>query len=132
LSVVVALRAHTDTLVRRLPEPAWERAGTHTETGRYTAEQWLRINVDHLEAHAAQIESIRTSGGRRARRPRRRARLRRASWALSAALSSSSTPPERRGCARPGRRCRPRRATGAPRPGSGRLTRWSATPPTRR
>ena len=57
LSVVEALRAHTDTLVRRLPEDGWERAGTHTETGRYTAEQWLRINVEHLEAHAAQIES---------------------------------------------------------------------------
>src|SRR6185369_13983285 len=57
LSVVEALRAHTDMLVRRLPEAAWERAGTHTESGRYTAEQWLRINVEHLETHAAQIES---------------------------------------------------------------------------
>jgi hypothetical protein len=57
LSVVEALRAHTDTLVRRLPETAWARAGTHTETGGYTAEQWLQINVEHLEAHAAQIES---------------------------------------------------------------------------
>jgi hypothetical protein len=57
LSVVEALRAHTDTLVRRQPESAWERAGTHTETGAYSAEQWLRINVEHLEAHAAQIES---------------------------------------------------------------------------
>ena len=57
LSVVEALRAHTDALVRRLPEDGWERAGSHTETGRYTAEEWLRINVEHLEVHAAQIES---------------------------------------------------------------------------
>jgi len=57
LAVVVALRAHTAALCRRLPDDAWQRAGTHTETGRYTAEVWLRGNAEHLEAHAAQIES---------------------------------------------------------------------------
>ena len=57
VATVEALRAHTDPLLRRLPDDAWTRAGTHTETGRFTAEHWLRINVEHLEAHAAQIES---------------------------------------------------------------------------
>jgi hypothetical protein len=57
LAVVEALRAHTVALLRRLPADTWERAGTHTETGRFTAERWLRINAEHLEAHAAQIES---------------------------------------------------------------------------
>src|SRR5262249_53259898 len=57
LAVVQALRAHTDTLLRRLPEDAWQRAGTHTETGRITGEQWLQVSVEHIEAHAAQIES---------------------------------------------------------------------------
>src|SRR5262249_22141042 len=57
LAVIEALRPHTMALLRRLPAEAWERAGTHTETGRFTAEQWLSINAEHLEAHAAQIES---------------------------------------------------------------------------
>src|SRR5262245_4837503 len=57
LAVVESLRAHTDALVRRAPEAAWARAGTHTETGRFTAERWLQVNAEHLEAHAAQIEA---------------------------------------------------------------------------
>ncbi len=57
LGVVEALRAHTEALLRRMPDDAWERAGTHTETGRFTVAQWLRVNVEHLEAHAVQIET---------------------------------------------------------------------------
>jgi uncharacterized damage-inducible protein DinB len=57
LAVLQTLRAHTTSLVRRLPDEAWERAGTHTEMGRYTAEQWLRGQAAHLEDHAKQIES---------------------------------------------------------------------------
>lgn len=49
-------RAHTAELIRRLPEEAWTREGTHTESGRYTAEDWLRIYAEHLEKHAAQID----------------------------------------------------------------------------
>jgi hypothetical protein len=57
MSVVEAVRASTTALVRRLPEAAWGRAGRHTESGRYTAEQWLQIYADHLEGHARQIEA---------------------------------------------------------------------------
>ncbi len=57
LAMVESLRGHTEALVRRLPEAAWARAGTHTETGRFTAERWLEVNAEHLEAHAAQIEA---------------------------------------------------------------------------
>jgi hypothetical protein len=57
LAVVEALRASTAALVRTLPETAWTRKGRHTESGPYTAEDWLRIYADHLEVHARQIES---------------------------------------------------------------------------
>ena len=40
-----------------LPEEMWRRFGHHTERGHYTAEDWLRLNADHLEVHARQIEA---------------------------------------------------------------------------
>jgi len=57
LAVVDAVRASTAALVRRLPEAAWSRAGRHTESGPYGAEDWLRIYAEHLEGHAQQIEA---------------------------------------------------------------------------
>jgi hypothetical protein len=57
LATVRAVRAHTAALIRRLPEEAWAREGRHTESGRYTALDWLRIYADHLENHARQIEA---------------------------------------------------------------------------
>ena len=53
---VVQVRAWTADLIRRLSESAWAREGVHTESGRYTAEKWLAIYADHLEAHARQID----------------------------------------------------------------------------
>ncbi len=47
----------TAHLLRRLPGEAWARAGRHTASGRYTAEDWLRIYAEHLEVHARQIEA---------------------------------------------------------------------------
>jgi hypothetical protein len=57
LVTVDAVRANTAALLRRLPESAWTKAGRHTESGRYTAEDWLVIYADHLENHARQIEA---------------------------------------------------------------------------
>jgi hypothetical protein len=57
LATVDAVRAGTLALLRRLPEAAWARVGRHTESGRYGAEDWLRIYAAHLEDHAAQIEA---------------------------------------------------------------------------
>jgi len=57
LAVVNAVRASTTALLRRLPEMAWSRTGRHTESGRYAAEDWLRIYAAHLEDHARQIEA---------------------------------------------------------------------------
>ncbi len=56
LAAVDAVRANTVALLHRLPEEAWQREGRHTESGRYTAEDWLRTYAEHLEGHARQIE----------------------------------------------------------------------------
>lgn len=57
LAQVESVRRWTLELIRRLPESAWSRAGTHSEMpGRpYTAEKWLSIYAEHLEVHARQI-----------------------------------------------------------------------------
>ncbi|MGH7276422.1 MAG: DinB family protein [Candidatus Rokuibacteriota bacterium] len=57
LATVEGVRANTAALIRRLPDEAWTREGRHTESGRYTAEDWLKIYADHLEGHARQIEA---------------------------------------------------------------------------
>jgi len=57
LMTVDAVRANTTPLLRRMPETAWTKVGRHTESGRYTAEDWLTIYADHLENHARQIEA---------------------------------------------------------------------------
>jgi hypothetical protein len=56
LATVEAVRANTVPLLRALPEEAWAKEGRHTESGRYTAEDWLGIYAEHLESHARQIE----------------------------------------------------------------------------
>ena len=68
LATVDGVRANTAALIRRLPDEAWTRAGRHTESGRYTAEEWLKIYADHLEGHARQIEQ--NVGQWKAARPR--------------------------------------------------------------
>jgi hypothetical protein len=56
LACIEATRAHTAALIRGLPAEAWTREGRHTQSGRYTAEDWLRIYSEHLEKHSAQID----------------------------------------------------------------------------
>jgi hypothetical protein len=58
LATVEAVRANTVPLLRRLTEASWAREGTHTESGAYTAEDWLRIYADHLDKHAGQIGRV--------------------------------------------------------------------------
>ena len=52
-------RATTAQLLPLMSEEDWQRAGTHTENGRYSAEDWLRIYADHAHNHAAQIRRLR-------------------------------------------------------------------------
>ncbi len=55
-ATVEAVRANTVPVIRRLEVSAWDKAGTHSESGRYMGEDWLRIYSAHLEEHVAQIE----------------------------------------------------------------------------
>jgi len=57
-----AFRYARETTMQLLPllsDDDWQRAGTHTESGRYTAEDWLRIYAAHAHNHAAQIRRLR-------------------------------------------------------------------------
>ncbi len=56
LATIDAVRANTAALLRRLPDAAWTKEGRHTESGRYTAEDWLRIYAQHLEEHTEQVQ----------------------------------------------------------------------------
>jgi DinB family protein len=56
LGVVEAVRAHTAELLHRLPGAAWLATGTHTESGTYGADDWLKSYAEHLEKHSRQIE----------------------------------------------------------------------------
>jgi predicted NBD/HSP70 family sugar kinase len=57
LATLTAVRANTVPLIERLTDDDWARAGEHSESGRYSAEDWLRIYAEHLELHARQIEA---------------------------------------------------------------------------
>lgn len=51
-------RAATVPLLEAMTADDWQREGTHSEHGRYTAEDWLRIYGDHAHQHAAQIRRL--------------------------------------------------------------------------
>jgi DinB superfamily len=52
-------RATTAQLFDFMNEEDWQREGTHSESGAYTAESWLKIYAAHGHNHAAQIRRIR-------------------------------------------------------------------------
>jgi DinB superfamily len=54
-----AARATTLQLLEGMTEADWQREGTHTESGRYTAEDWLKLYAAHAHGHAAQIRDLR-------------------------------------------------------------------------
>lgn len=58
LQQIESVRRWTLELIRRLPESAWARSGTHSERpGQpYTASGWLATYAEHLEVHARQID----------------------------------------------------------------------------
>jgi hypothetical protein len=56
LAAVEAVRANTAALLRQLPEAAWQAEGIHSESGRYTAEDWLKSYAEHVEKHSRQID----------------------------------------------------------------------------
>jgi hypothetical protein len=53
------IRAENYELLKGLPEPAFERAGNHSENGRMTLRQLLEGYAGHAESHARQLQEIR-------------------------------------------------------------------------
>ena len=54
-----AARATTAQLLSLMSEEEWRREGVHSESGRYTVEDWLVIYAAHAHNHAAQIQRLR-------------------------------------------------------------------------
>ena len=52
-------REATVQLIELMTDDDWKRAGTHSETGPYSTEDWLRIYAMHAHNHAAQIRRLR-------------------------------------------------------------------------
>jgi hypothetical protein len=61
LAAFQASRAATTPILRRLSEEQWQRAGTHSESGHYTVEDWLQIYGVHAHDHADQIRRARAT-----------------------------------------------------------------------
>jgi hypothetical protein len=61
LEAFKAARRATAEILHRLTDADWRRVGTHTDTGRYTAEDWLEIYASHAYEHADQIREARAS-----------------------------------------------------------------------
>jgi hypothetical protein len=55
LATIAAVRAATAELLDLLADADFERAGTHTESGRYTVTTWLELYAAHCLDHAEQI-----------------------------------------------------------------------------
>jgi len=54
-----AARAATVPLLRAMTEADWRRAGTHSESGPFSAETWLSVYGVHADEHADQIRRAR-------------------------------------------------------------------------
>lgn len=53
------VRQSTAEILDRLTPAEWVREGTHTETGPYGVEAWLKTYAEHAHKHARQIRAVR-------------------------------------------------------------------------
>jgi len=60
LDALSAARRTTAEILSRMTAADWSRAGTHTQSGRYSAEDWLQIYAAHAHEHADQIRRARS------------------------------------------------------------------------
>lgn len=60
LAVVAAVRASSLQLLEHLTPEEWDLAGTHSESGSYSVDDWLRIYAGHAHDHANQIREARS------------------------------------------------------------------------
>jgi hypothetical protein len=58
LEVVRAAREASATILDRLTDEEWARAGTHSEMGAYGVETWLRVYAEHPYEHAEQAREV--------------------------------------------------------------------------
>jgi hypothetical protein len=56
LDAIRAARETSASVLERLREKDWSRAGTHSELGPYSIDTWLAIYASHCHDHAEQIE----------------------------------------------------------------------------
>ena len=63
LAAFEAARTATTPILRRLSDEQWRRTGTHSESGRYSVEDWLHIYSGHAHDHADQIRRARATVG---------------------------------------------------------------------
>lgn len=59
LDALRSTRANTAQLLVGMSEADWQRQGTHSESGPYSADDWLKIYAAHAHNHAAQIRRLR-------------------------------------------------------------------------
>jgi hypothetical protein len=62
-----AARTTTAQLLDTMTDVDWQRTGTHSESGAYSAEGWLRIYAAHAHVHADQIRKNRAAWAARPR-----------------------------------------------------------------
>ena len=66
LEAFKAARRTTGEILDCMTDADWAREGTHTESGRYTAERWLEIYASHAHGHAEQIRVARDAARKKA------------------------------------------------------------------
>lgn len=55
------MRGENYELLKDLPESAFSRAGMHTEIGRVTLLDLLKLNAEHAESHVKQVQTTRAA-----------------------------------------------------------------------
>ena len=58
LDALAAARSTSLQILLLMTEADWRRAGTHSQSGAYSAEDWLEIYACHAHDHAAQLNQI--------------------------------------------------------------------------
>jgi hypothetical protein len=59
LLALQAARATTAELLDRMTDADWQSTGAHTESGRFSAHDWLQVYAVHCDEHADQIQRAR-------------------------------------------------------------------------
>lgn len=59
LEALRSARESTMQLLELMTDDDWKRTGTHSESGPYSTEDWLKIYAAHAHNHAAQIRRLR-------------------------------------------------------------------------